>query len=29
LPGHMGIVQGREKVQDNFNIVIQGIFPYI
>jgi hydroxyacylglutathione hydrolase len=29
LPGHMGIVAGREKVQDNFNIVIQNIFPYI
>lgn len=29
FPGHMGIVTGREKVQDNFNIVIQNIFPYI
>ena len=29
FPGHMGIVEGREKVQDNFNIVIQNIFPYI
>lgn len=29
FPGHMGIVQGREKIQDNFNIVIQNIFPYI
>jgi glyoxylase-like metal-dependent hydrolase (beta-lactamase superfamily II) len=29
FPGHMGIVEGREKVQDNFDIVIQNIFPYI
>jgi glyoxylase-like metal-dependent hydrolase (beta-lactamase superfamily II) len=29
FPGHMGIIQGWEKVQDNFNIVIQNIFPYI
>jgi hydroxyacylglutathione hydrolase len=29
FPGHMGIVAGREKVQDNFNIVIQTVFPYI
>jgi len=29
FPGHMGIVEGREKVQDNFNIVTQNIFPYI
>jgi glyoxylase-like metal-dependent hydrolase (beta-lactamase superfamily II) len=29
FPGHMGIVEGKEKVQDNFNIVIQNIFPYI
>jgi hydroxyacylglutathione hydrolase len=29
FPGHMGIVTGREKVQDNFNIIIQNIFPYI
>ena len=29
FPGHMGIVTGREKIQDNFNIVIQNIFPYI
>jgi hydroxyacylglutathione hydrolase len=29
LPGHMGIVAGKENVQDNFNIVIQNIFPYI
>ena len=28
-PGHMGIVSGREKVQNNFNIVIQNVFPYI
>ena len=29
FPGHMGIVEGREKIQDNFNIIIQNIFPYI
>lgn len=29
FPGHMGIVSGREKVRKNFNIVIQGIFPYL
>lgn len=29
FPGHMGIVGGREKVQENFNIVIQNIFSYI
>jgi glyoxylase-like metal-dependent hydrolase (beta-lactamase superfamily II) len=29
FPGHMGIIQDWEKVQDNFNIVIQNIFPYI
>jgi glyoxylase-like metal-dependent hydrolase (beta-lactamase superfamily II) len=29
FPGHMGIVEGREKIRDNFNIVIQNIFPYI
>ena len=29
LPGHMGIVRGRNDIQDNFNIIIQSIFPYI
>ncbi len=29
FPGHMGIVAGKENVRDNFNIVIQNIFPYI
>ena len=29
FPGHMGILSGREKVQDNFNIIIRNIFPYI
>lgn len=29
FPGHMSIVEGREKIQDNFNIIIQNIFPYI
>lgn len=29
LPGHMDIIQGREKISDNFNIIIQNVFPYI
>ena len=29
LPGHMGIVSGRGNIQNNFNLIIQGIFPYI
>jgi len=29
LPGHMGIVSGRSNIQNNFNFIIQGIFPYI
>ena len=29
LPGHMGIVSGKGNIQDNFNIIIQSIFPYI
>jgi glyoxylase-like metal-dependent hydrolase (beta-lactamase superfamily II) len=29
LPGHMSILQGRDKIQDNFNIIIQSVFPYI
>jgi len=29
FPGHMGIVEGRENVQNNFNFVIQNVFPYI
>jgi len=29
FPGHMGIVEGRKKIQNNFNIVIQNILPYI
>jgi hydroxyacylglutathione hydrolase len=29
FPGHMGMVIGKSNVQDNFNIVIQNIFPYI
>ena len=29
FPGHMGIVQGHKNIQNNFNIVIQGVFPYI
>lgn len=29
FPGHMGIVAGRERIQKNYNVVIQTIFPYI
>jgi hydroxyacylglutathione hydrolase len=29
LPGHMGIVSGKSNIQKNFNLIIQGIFPYI
>jgi glyoxylase-like metal-dependent hydrolase (beta-lactamase superfamily II) len=29
LPGHMGIIEGHDTIQDNFNIIIQNIFPYI
>ena len=29
LPGHMGIVSGKSNIQNNFNLIIQGIFPYI
>ena len=29
FPGHMGIIEGQDKIQDNFNIIIQNIFPYI
>ncbi|HPD56473.1 MAG TPA: MBL fold metallo-hydrolase [Smithellaceae bacterium] len=29
FPGHMGMVTGKEDIQDNFNIIIQNIFPYI
>jgi hydroxyacylglutathione hydrolase len=29
FPGHMGMVTGKDKIQDNFNIIIQNIFPYI
>ncbi len=29
FPGHMGIVAGKERIQKNFNIIIQTIFPYI
>jgi hypothetical protein len=25
----MGIIDGHDNVQDNFNIIIQNIFPYI
>jgi len=29
LPGHMGINDGAENVQNNFSVVIQNIFPYL
>lgn len=29
LPGHMGIISGKSNIQNNFNLIIQGIFPYI
>ncbi|PKN76943.1 MAG: MBL fold metallo-hydrolase [Deltaproteobacteria bacterium HGW-Deltaproteobacteria-10] len=29
FPGHMGIVAGSERIRNNFDIVIQTIFPYI
>ncbi|PKN51794.1 MAG: MBL fold metallo-hydrolase [Deltaproteobacteria bacterium HGW-Deltaproteobacteria-13] len=29
LPGHMGILCGKDKIKDNFNIVVQSIFLYI
>ncbi len=29
LPGHMCIIEGHDQIQDNFNIIIQNIFPYI
>jgi glyoxylase-like metal-dependent hydrolase (beta-lactamase superfamily II) len=29
FPGHMGMVIGKDNIQDNFNIIIQNIFPYI
>ncbi len=29
FPGHMGMVTGKEDIQDNFNVIIQNIFPYI
>jgi len=29
LPGHMGIISGKNSIQNNFNLIIKGIFPYI
>ncbi len=29
LPGHMGIITGKENVQRNFQFVMQYVFPYI
>jgi len=25
----MGIVSGKSNIQNNFNLIIQGIFPYL
>ena len=29
LPGHMGTLHGKGNIQNNFNLIIQGMFPYI
>ncbi|OPY93517.1 MAG: putative metallo-hydrolase [Syntrophaceae bacterium PtaU1.Bin231] len=29
LPGHMGIVEGRDSVGENFRLVMKEIFPYL
>ena len=29
LPGHMGIVAGKERVQKNFEFVRNNVFPYL
>ncbi len=29
FPGHMGILNGKGNIQNNFNLIIKGIFPYI
>ena len=29
LPGHMGILEGRDSVEENFRIVMDNIFPYL
>ncbi|MEQ8204508.1 MAG: MBL fold metallo-hydrolase, partial [Smithellaceae bacterium] len=29
LPGHMGIIAGKDKIRKNFEIIIQHILPYI
>ncbi|MEN6488399.1 MAG: MBL fold metallo-hydrolase [Smithella sp.] len=29
LPGHMGIVTGKDRIEKNFKIIIQSIFPFI
>lgn len=29
LPGHMGIIQGSDNIKQNFQLVIDSIFPYI
>jgi glyoxylase-like metal-dependent hydrolase (beta-lactamase superfamily II) len=29
FPGHMGIVEGSENIQNNFNFIQQSVFPYI
>jgi glyoxylase-like metal-dependent hydrolase (beta-lactamase superfamily II) len=29
LPGHMGILEGRDNVEENFRTVMENIFPYL
>ena len=29
LPGHMGIVDGVKEVQNNFQLIVDGVFPYL
>ena len=29
LPGHMGIVAGKDKVEKNFDFVRKHVFPYL
>ncbi len=29
LPGHMGIVEGKDNVEENFRTVMENIFPYL
>ncbi|HOG16326.1 MAG TPA: MBL fold metallo-hydrolase [Syntrophales bacterium] len=29
LPGHMGILEGKGDVEENFRIVVEDVFPYL